>query len=186
MRKKFLLLLMIFAIGMTLFGLTVFAQDDYGLSATAEAAKLQKYGTDLPTMIGNVIGAVLSLVAVIFFALMLYGGFKWMVARGNEEEAKKALETIFAAIIGLLIILAAYAITKFVFTSVKEQGAATPTTETGVCWKKDMTKTTTSQCPLEEKKQLFDKNICYVVDINGCGSKKQSECKNDCAWIVPK
>jgi len=98
-------------------GTMVFA-DDYGLEDTAIAAKL-KTDTTVPQLIGNVIGQTLSLVAVMFFLLVLFGGFRWMFSRGNPEETKKALDIIFGAVVGLIIVLASYAITSFVFTSLK-------------------------------------------------------------------
>jgi hypothetical protein len=47
---------------------------------------------------------------------MVFAGFKWMMAQGNEDQIKKSLETIKAAAIGLNIVLSAYAITYFIFT----------------------------------------------------------------------
>lgn len=70
--------------------------------------------TDLPSAIGKVIGVGLSLIGVIFLILMIYSGFLWMLARGNETEVTKAKDLIQAAIIGLIIVLAAYAITQYV------------------------------------------------------------------------
>lgn len=104
--------------------LTVFAQqENYGLDSTAGAAGLKDgFETDVTKVVGNVIGTALSMIAVLFFILMLYGGFTWMTARGNEEMTKKALSTITAAIIGIIIVLSAYAITRFVLSSV-EPGA---------------------------------------------------------------
>ena len=69
---------------------------------------------DLPAAIGQIVGAVLAFVGVIFLGLMIYGGFIWMMARGNESEVEKAKELIKSAIVGLVVILAAYAITKYV------------------------------------------------------------------------
>ncbi len=89
----------------------------YGLEETARTAGLNT-GLKLPTLIGNVIGTALSLIGVIFFALMIFGGFLWMTAHGKEEQAKQGMDTVIAAVIGLIIILAAYAITNFVFSSV--------------------------------------------------------------------
>lgn len=66
------------------------------------------------TIIGRIIGAFLSLFGVFFLALLIYGGFRWMNARGNEEEAKKAKDIITRAVIGLVIALSAYAITYFI------------------------------------------------------------------------
>jgi hypothetical protein len=70
--------------------------------------------TDIPTAIGTIVGAILAFVGVIFFVLMIYGGFLWMMARGNEQEAAKAKDLIVAAVIGLIIVLAAYAITAYI------------------------------------------------------------------------
>jgi ABC-type Fe3+ transport system permease subunit len=66
------------------------------------------------TIIGKLINAFISLFGVIFLLLMIYGGFKWMMASGKDEEVTKAKETIKAAITGLIIVLLAYAITYFI------------------------------------------------------------------------
>lgn len=63
----------------------------------------------------RIIQVILSLLAVIFLILIIMAGFKWMTASGNEDQIKKSQTTIKNAIIGLIIILGAYAITYFVF-----------------------------------------------------------------------
>ncbi len=67
----------------------------------------------VPTIIGSLGRGVFALLGLFFFILVFYGGFKWMTARGNEEETLKATKTISAAFIGLAIIIASYAITAF-------------------------------------------------------------------------
>jgi TRAP-type C4-dicarboxylate transport system permease small subunit len=60
------------------------------------------------------------LVGVIFLILMVYGGYIWMIARGNDELISKAKDTIRSAIIGIIIVVGAYAITSYLvnaFTS---------------------------------------------------------------------
>ena len=96
-------------------------KEDYGLGETAKqgfgketAEKME--GTDIPSLIGQIVGAGLSFIGVLFFILVIYGGFLWMTARGNEEQVTKAKELIRAAIIGLIIIVAAYAIAFFIFS----------------------------------------------------------------------
>jgi hypothetical protein len=69
---------------------------------------------DVPTTIGKIVGVVLSFVGVLFLGLMIYGGFYWMLARGNQAEVTKAKDLIEAAVIGLIIVMAAYAITAYV------------------------------------------------------------------------
>jgi hypothetical protein len=123
MKKKYIVL------GMTLLVLAVampvLAADPFGLEDTANASGLSGYGNNIPVMIGNILGSVLGLVAVIFFALMLYGGMLWMTARGDDAQTKKATGTITAAIVGIMIILASYAITSFVFNSIGRPGSVT-------------------------------------------------------------
>lgn len=65
-------------------------------------------------IIGKVISVILSFLGVIFLILMIYGGYTWMTAMGNEEKVKKAQQLIQAAVLGLIVVVAAYAITIFV------------------------------------------------------------------------
>lgn len=70
-------------------------------------------------VVGRVIGAFLSVFGIIFLGLMIYGGYKWMMASGREEELSTAKSTIRSAIIGLSIVLSAYAITYFITLSLQ-------------------------------------------------------------------
>lgn len=88
--------------------------DKYGLEATAGAAELPTDTTDPSAMIGKVVGAGLAFIGILFFLLIIYGGFLWMMARGNETQVAKAKDLIISAVIGLVIVLSAYAITKYV------------------------------------------------------------------------
>ncbi len=68
----------------------------------------------------SVINIALGLLGISFMGLLIYGGFTWMTAQGNEEEAKKAIKIIQMAVIGLIIIISAYSITHFVFSALNE------------------------------------------------------------------
>ena len=70
--------------------------------------------TDIAERIGQAIQPALALVGVAFLALAVYGGFLWMTAKGNEEQVKKAQSILTSATIGAIIVLGAYAITRFV------------------------------------------------------------------------
>lgn len=69
---------------------------------------------DLNETIGAIIRAALGFLGVIAVVIILFGGFKWMTAGGNEEKVGEAKKLIIAGIIGLAIILSAYAIASFV------------------------------------------------------------------------
>ncbi len=70
--------------------------------------------SDIYSLVQTVINAFLSLIGVILLAYLLYAGYKWMTAHGDEEKVTAAKETINRAIIGVIIIVAAYAISIFV------------------------------------------------------------------------
>lgn len=69
------------------------------------------------SIMATVIQAFLGLLGIIFVVLIVYAGYTWMTAAGEEQKIEKAKDTIQRAIIGLIIIAAAYAITYFVFKS---------------------------------------------------------------------
>ncbi len=73
--------------------------------------------TSFASILGLVVSAFLSLLGIIFVILMVYAGHNWMTAAGNEEKLKKAQETLWRAVIGLIIIIGAWAIWQFVWTS---------------------------------------------------------------------
>lgn len=80
---------------------------------------------DITVVGGRVLKAALLLVGLVFFIIIFYGGFKWLLARGNEEEITKSKNTVIGAIIGLLIVLGAYGITNFITSRVITGGSGT-------------------------------------------------------------
>lgn len=69
---------------------------------------------DLPTVIGSIIRVILTVLGVVLLVYIVYSGFLWMTAGGDVEQVKKAKNMLEQAIIGVAIILAAYAISEFV------------------------------------------------------------------------
>jgi len=65
-------------------------------------------------IISTVITALLSLLGVIFVALIVFSGFSWMIAGGDEQKVTKAKDMIRESLIGLVIVLGAYAVSYFV------------------------------------------------------------------------
>jgi len=119
MKRILFIITFIFTLSITIVSTPTLAAGDFGLGATAGAAGLSSYNKPVPELIGNIIGTALSLIAVLFFVITVYGGILWMTARGKEDQSKKALDTIIAAVIGIIIVLGAYALTNLVFDSLK-------------------------------------------------------------------
>ncbi|MBT3817156.1 MAG: hypothetical protein HOG08_02305 [Candidatus Magasanikbacteria bacterium] len=128
MRKHFTILFSAVAVAIALFTsvMVVTAAGDYGLKGVVEGTPELKRTTDVRVLAGTVIGSALSMIGVLFFILMLYAGFLWMTARGDEGQTTKAKDTIIAAVIGLIIVLSSYAVTRFVFQSVEGGGVTSP------------------------------------------------------------
>jgi len=61
-------------------------------------------------LIGDIIRFILTFLGAVFFILIIYGGFLWLTAGGNEEKLTKAKSLLINAVIGLIIVFAAYAI----------------------------------------------------------------------------
>ena len=62
----------------------------------------------------GIIQYLLTFLGIIAVAIILYGGFMWMTAGGNEDRVAKAKKIIISGAIGLIIVLAAFAIVTFV------------------------------------------------------------------------
>jgi len=88
-------------------------------------AKTGLPNTDIRVIAANIIRVALGLLGVIVLCLALYGGYTWMTAGGNEEKISEAKKILRNALVGLIIILSAYAIVSFVIS--KLIGATTHT-----------------------------------------------------------
>lgn len=91
---------------------------DYGLKDITEVKVGQS--TELKSLIANVINIALGFLGVIAVAFIIYGGFKWMTAAGNEEQVTDARKLITQAVIGLVVIFAAYIIANFAIGALKD------------------------------------------------------------------
>ncbi len=92
-------------------------KDDSGLKATAGGAGYETGDTEtVDSKIGFIVSSALSFLGVIFLVLMIYGGFLWMTAAGNEQQIGKARTLIAAAVVGLIVVVSAYAISYFVIS----------------------------------------------------------------------
>lgn len=97
----------------------VFAADDLnandlGVGAIQSTIKLGS--GDIRQTAARIINVALGFLGIVAVVIVLLGGFKWMIAGGNEEKTTEAKKLIVSGIIGLAIILSAWAITSFVIS----------------------------------------------------------------------
>lgn len=85
---------------------------------------------DISVSIGTVVKGLLSVVGTLFLLLTVYAGILWMTAQGSEDKVTKAKDIIQAAVIGLFVVMSAYAITAFVTSKVSSGGSSSSTRTT--------------------------------------------------------
>jgi len=138
-KKTFIILamlgLVIPSLAFAAFGLEE-ASKNTGLIKAGQTVNAQ---STIPELIGSIVGVALSFVGAVFFLLILYAGFLWMTAFGNTEKVDRAKSILEHAAVGLVIVLAAYAISRFVFsaltsaTNSSDSTGTTPQTGVGCC-----------------------------------------------------
>lgn len=72
----------------------------------------------IPTLLGKIINAVLGVVGSLALVMFIYGGITWMLSAGNQEQVTKGKNILIWATIGIVIIFTAYALVRFVLTTV--------------------------------------------------------------------
>lgn len=72
---------------------------------------------DLRLVIANLIRLALGFIGIIMMIMIIWGGFLWLTAGGNDDQTAKAKGTLVNAIIGLVIILAANSIVMYLISA---------------------------------------------------------------------
>lgn len=103
---------------MPFFTLQVSAQANFGIENVNAGLGGALADGDPREMVGRIINVALGFLGVIAVAIILMGGFKWMTAGGNEDKVAEAKKLLGAGVIGLAIVLAAWAVATFVINSI--------------------------------------------------------------------
>lgn len=101
------------------FVFTVLAPDYFSEDVARELGLVGLPDADLSSTAARIILTVLGLLGIAATAMMIFGGYTWLTASGNEQRVEKAKSILYSAAIGLVIILLSWAIIRFVvFTTV--------------------------------------------------------------------
>ena len=73
--------------------------------------------TNLQSSIGTILTVVYSIVGIVAVVMVILGGISYATSQGDAGKLKKGKDTILYGIIGLIIVLLAFAITNFVLSS---------------------------------------------------------------------
>ncbi len=94
----------------------VFAATNWGGCVVNDAATIQC----VEPLFRNVLQALAALVGVALFVMLIVGGFTFLFSGGDQKKLEQAKGTVTNAIIGLVVIVAAYLMLKTIewFTGV--------------------------------------------------------------------
>lgn len=70
--------------------------------------------SDVRTTISTIINVFLGLLGIVALIIMIAAGVIWMTSQGDSGKTETARNMMAAGAVGLLIILAAYSITRFI------------------------------------------------------------------------
>lgn len=121
MKKKLLIIFIVFLTVFFIGSISSAAAYDFetnsGIDKLATGAGYNLNATSTEEYIGKILLLAFSFVGVIFMMLTIYAGIQWMTAQGNTSQVSKAKDTLIKAIVGLVIIMAAYGITYLVINT---------------------------------------------------------------------
>lgn len=92
------------------------------LTTVGQAVGTDVTSNDLPNLIGEIINVLLSILGIVFVVLIVYAGFLYLTDAGGGDKVKKAKDILTKSVMGLVIIIAAYAIAGYVISALS--GAA--------------------------------------------------------------
>lgn len=74
--------------------------------------------TDLTASIKNVVNIMLFIAGAVAVIMIIIGGIRFVVSNGDSGAVQSAKNTVLYSVIGLIVIILAYAIVNFVVTNV--------------------------------------------------------------------
>jgi len=70
--------------------------------------------TDLGLFISRIMGLALVIAAILVFVYLVWGGLQWITSGGDKGKTEEARNRITAALVGLAIVAAAWAVIQLV------------------------------------------------------------------------
>jgi TRAP-type C4-dicarboxylate transport system permease small subunit len=95
-----------------------------GIVPEGEGRTIQNpLGENTPqNIIDNILAIAFGLAGIIAVAYLIIGGYQYITSQGNPDVAAQAKSTIVNSIIGLIIVLTAYLIVRFVLIQLHAEG----------------------------------------------------------------
>lgn len=136
---------------------------------------------DIRTTIVNILRIAYGILGVITLVLIIYAGFIWMTSQGKPDVINKAKKIIINAVIGLLIIILAAAITEFIFRQINKAIYGNG----GINCTPYQCLSTCTACNATGDGTIFD-NTCYSCTIGGSNTFNLNEVQTAHSGTDPK
>lgn len=148
----------VFAVVFLLPAFSFAQQNDYGLNYAANVGLSTE---DIRVAVVRVIRNILGVLGIVALVIILYGGILWMTSQGNQQKIELAKKILLNAVIGLIIIMMAFAIVQWIFSvlSSSQQVSSGELCQAGQCYG-------CMRCQSDQTSYIFD----ITCDINTCDS----------------
>ena len=75
---------------------------------------LDKSYTNIASIINNIVPFIMTLAGILLFFILLWGGFDYVTSQGAPEKLKSANAKITAGVIGFILLVLSFLITRIV------------------------------------------------------------------------
>lgn len=79
-------------------------------------------GTSLESFLGNIMDFIIRIGSVVVILMIVYVGYLFVIARGNESKITEARKALLWTVIGALVLLGAKAISSGILATVQSLG----------------------------------------------------------------
>jgi len=98
-----------------------FAQDaDIGMNYAENLDLQASEEKDIRVFIVEIVRYFITFLGIIAVAMVMYSGFLWMTSNGEPEKVTKAKRTLINSIIGLIVVISAFAIVTFIINLISD------------------------------------------------------------------
>lgn len=121
-KKIHLIIILIFIINLLITGLALAQSDtaksvkegltNTGVEAGFSIGEQGKPDRSFAEAVGRYVSGLATILGALFMLLIIYGGWLWMSARGNDDQVSKAKAIIVGAVIGIAIVITAQIIVQ--------------------------------------------------------------------------
>ena len=95
-----------------------FAGDTSNTKYDGSVAPLERE-TNLIGSVTNILNVIIGVLGIVAVIVIIFGGVQYMTSTGDASKVKKAKDTILYGVVGLVIVILAFAIVNFIIANIE-------------------------------------------------------------------